>query len=270
MLFATAHAFANSIDQLKNPEQVWQFITRVAPNEAFSRASKDSGRSPVFQYRKLDLNGDGHTDLLVEDEYLFAIIDKGHNTYFIRQVGNVHFKCKLIRVDTLAATTVFIIQRSDAFDRNAQKYHSVPPDTLVYHFDAFIEFNPHPENAGFQMIRFKTNPCMGVCPVFDLSLKSDGHALIDAQKNCKVTGLFTAMIDQKILSEIEELVNYLPLGSIKNNYDDGWQKDRRADLELVYGDTIKKVTDYGMEGSFGLRQLYSLLARLVDEANWKK
>jgi hypothetical protein len=56
---------------------------------------------------------------------------------------------------------------------------------------------------------------------------------------------------------------------LKKSYAVRWTDDQTGTLTITYNNgKIKKISDYGMRGTHGLRYLYGLLISLRTNQNW--
>ena len=136
-------------------------------------------------------------------------------------------------------------------------------DTLIFKFGDFYEYNPSPDNFSIQAISISTTPCYGSCPIFELDIKGDGTANYDAQEYNDKTGKFKAIIDTASFSKLIQTINYIKLTSLKDAYRVHWTDDQTVTLEIKFNDAlVKKISDYGKIGTYGLQHLYSQLFAL--------
>ena len=144
-------------------------------------------------------------------------------------------------------------------------------DSLIYKFDYFIEYNPIINNINFDELVFKAVGCYGSCPIFDITLKADRRATFIAIAYNDKTGTFKSKIDKATFLQILETINYLNIQSLKEGYRVGWSDDRTVTLEIKYNNgQVKKITDYGASGTWGLQNLYNQLYTLRNSQKWRR
>jgi hypothetical protein len=136
-------------------------------------------------------------------------------------------------------------------------------------YGGFIEFNLHPNQIEFKQIKIMTSPCFGTCPIFELTINNNKQAVLNAKKYNKLTGVYKSNVDEKVFNDLVGLLNYLNIDSLKNNYAIGWTDNQSIDTEIEYNSSTKKIHDYGLEGSFGLKRLYQLLYKLKATQDWE-
>lgn len=167
--------------------------------------------------------------------------------------------------------------------------HKLVSKILDYQFDGLVEYNPNPSHHSIQKIEFKTDMCYGTCPVFTLELNKSGLSKFiaenynffkrddpDFEKKShkafkKGEGNFETKIKEADLQNLENLLNYLNFTELKENYAVNWTDSQTANLVITYNDgKIKKVEDYGLSGTYGLKVLYNLLFDVRFNQDWKK
>jgi hypothetical protein len=63
----------------------------------------------------------------------------------------------------------------------------------------------------------------------------------------------------------------LKLTSLKDEYSVNWTDDQTSTLEIKFNNgQIKRISDYGMIGTFGLEHIYDQLFALRKTQKWKK
>lgn len=131
--------------------------------------------------------------------------------------------------------------------------------------------------------------CYGTCPVFTLKLNKSGssefiaenyiffkHDDPDFEKKSqkafeKGEGTFKTGIKKADFQNLENLLNYINFPEFRENYAVNWTDSQTATLVITYDDgKIKKVKDYGLSGTYGLKRLYTLLFDMRFNQDWKK
>jgi hypothetical protein len=104
-----------------------------------------------------------------------------------------------------------------------------------------------------------------------MHLSGTGNLFYHAEFYNKLKGDFKSKITADRLSEIMNVLNYIKINGVDNDYRVLWTDDQTATLTIKFSDGHKKtITDYGMVGTFGLQKLYSLLFDLRDNQSWQK
>ncbi|MBS1561046.1 MAG: hypothetical protein JSS89_05535 [Bacteroidetes bacterium] len=143
-------------------------------------------------------------------------------------------------------------------------------DTLVYMFGDFVEYNKAPAHHAIGSISYRTGHCFGKCPVFDLKIKSDRSAILEAREFNDREGVFTATIDPSHFDQLVEILNYIDVATLDSSYSVPWTDAQSCVLTVTFEDgrTIK-IRDYGLLGTYGLQRTYRLLFDLRTNQVWK-
>ena len=260
----------NKIDELTTPRDVLQFVKKViGRNDQFREKTADSG-SVDFSFIKIDLNGDGLTDILINGEHLYAIVDQGgHNHFEEKPIGDWNMGCRLLSIDSTAKLPILVVQKNNDYDNQLGKNIIFTPDTLVYLYGGFIEYNPFPVQLDVSEIKISTSLCFGTCPVFELTINKKRQAVYNAKKFNGLAGIYETSLSQTTFTGLVGLLSYINPGSLKTSYQVGSTDHQTIELELHYNGLTRKIRDYGLEGTFGLQQLYRLLFRLRETEAWE-
>ncbi|QQL51392.1 DUF6438 domain-containing protein [Mucilaginibacter ginkgonis] len=229
-------------------------------------------------WSKCDLNGDGKTDLLAMPLWykieVFVAIDNGNSGYkLIRLSKEVFENCqfaKPIIVDQ--KLMVMFYGKSKVPGKLFGSYSEhIQVDTLIYKFSNFIEYHSKKVEYNVDTIIFHAGMCFGTCPSFLLKISKNGFAEYSAQYYNPTNGDFTGNLHKKKLRDILSLMDYIHLRDLKENYQVNWTDDKTYNLEIKFNDgSVKKISDYGGLGTFGLRALYAMLFELRSSTNWIK
>lgn len=155
---------------------------------------------------------------------------------------------------------------------------------LDYTFDSFIEYNPEPKKHQIEKIVYETGMCYGTCPMFKLELNADKISTFFAElynfsekipkgkrEMKKGEGRFETKISTETFDELTDILNYIDFPNLKNDYAVHWTDDHSSVLTVYYeGGKVKKIDDYGLSGTYGLKLLYKKLFELRFNQDWKK
>ena len=263
-----AVARANVIDGLQTRQDVERFLARKAGREFKgetifgSRPGRDSTDMPGWFY-KVDLDGDGLTDLVVNGLKFVVVMDRGDKGFWARTLGQQDLMdggLRLLAIDSVGAW------------KGLEVWNMVHKrrDTLVYHLGSFIEYNAHPlEHLDLVSLHFSAGGCYGTCPIFELQITGDGHITYHAERFNPIKGEFRGVIPEADLAWIKQLLTYLPLDRLDSSYAVQWTDDATVWLEMRYNGRVKRISDYGCQGTLGLSWLYGLLFALRDKVEWE-
>jgi len=286
---------ANAIDDLKTDSDVLNLLVKldtnflshgkpyieILPTNKLIPTLKcgDVARQwDVKTWEKVDFNLDSLTDLLVtvkngESAYVYAIIDNGHGALkLLRLSRGCSGDCQMAKPIVIDNKQMLLFySQKFRFDGNrfdfTKKVEQI--DTLIYLYDDFTEFSSKPANYDVKSIFIKTTGCYGTCPIFQLTVFADGNAVYNADQYNPKAGNFKGIISGDKVSQLFSLVNYIDIKKLKDDYEVSWSDDQTAYIKIEFSDgSVKAVNDYGMIGTFGLSNLYSLLFDLRNTERW--
>lgn len=290
--------FANKIDNLKTTNDVIEFVKTVYPEygiirdkdfkhgifdiESVDSIYKHLKCKKIFKideiknWQKIDINNDGLTDLIFISHYYGytqnVILDKGKDEFkLIRHIINFD-ECEYIKPIKVHDKNELQIRKVNLpfdFDDNIEKYTKI--DTLTYKYDFFIELNNKEiiDNK-IKSIEIETSFCFGTCPVFKLTINKNGLAEFDGIEYTKFKGKSKKQLDQTNIDEIFDLINYIEIKKLNDNYGVNYTDASTVTLDVFFEDgSIKKIKDYGLSGTYGLSALYSKLTKLGTETKWE-
>ena len=118
------------------------------------------------------------------------------------------------------------------------------------------------------------SPCFGACPTYKLEVTKDGKAYLDARNFLKndLKGKYTTKLNTAHLQRLSSELNNLEFPKLKDRYGDNRITDLPAtDLEIRYnGHFVKKIYDYGNQGTPALAKFYADVDSLVYAQQWQK
>lgn len=275
-----ALARANRIDNLQTDKDVANFFNSFLKKKAtrFTVPTTDyiwknsvpAMQAQVQNWQKADLNGDGHTDLLVNSflgEFRpFVILYENKRHFKVIELSYSMFDrddvAKLSEVNN--QPVILFYKKMFGEDRMGAN-----ADTLVYRFNGFVEYNPQPQHQQIAEINYRTGMCLGECPVFAINIKADGKATYTGGQYNEDFGDFYGQVAERDLKMFNEVIDYLDPKKLNNKYKVDWTDSPTCWLTVKFKDgTIKEIEDYGELGTFGLRRLYSIFAQFKVDQYW--
>lgn len=300
LLLLSNLTFGNTIDDLKTTKQVENFIKTV--NKDFAKVRLDFDRanfriesvdsiysnikcveifksSEIKNWEKIDINNDGLTDLLFIPHYFgysqYVIIDKGNESFQLIRLIDDFDSCefiKPIKVENKNQIWIIkVIMHPFGYVRKNTEEENVKIDTLTFRYNSFIELNNKKiKKLKIESIEVKTSGCFGTSPVLELRLDKNGKAEFNGLGYTKFIGKSTSTIDLTKMNEIMELINYIEIKKLKDEYSVNWTDDMTINLKIKFKDgLVKEINDYGLRGTFGLTALYNKLIKIGTETEWK-
>ncbi|MBC7525325.1 MAG: hypothetical protein H7239_12930 [Flavobacterium sp.] len=290
--------FGNKIDNLKTTKDVIEFVKTVHPEYGIIRdknfkygifdiKSIDSTYSQlkcreifkineIKNWEKIDINNDGLTDLIFISHFYGytqnVIIDEGKNGFkLIRNIINFD-ECEYVKPIKVQDKNELRIRKVNLpfdFDDDIEKYIKI--DTLTYKYDSFIELNNKViiDNE-IKSIEFKTNLCFGICPVYKLTINKNGQAEFIGIELTNFKGKSIKQLNQKNVDKIFNMLNYIEVKKFNDYYEVNYTDAPTVTLDIFFENgTVKKIKDYGLNGTYGLSALYSKLKELAEKTKWE-
>ncbi|GAA0549717.1 hypothetical protein LX66_4397 [Chitinophaga japonensis] len=268
-----ATGYSGPIDSLQTLEEVRRFITTLGGHVA-----------NVDTFLKTDLDNNGLADLIVKGDPLTIVMNSnsaGDKLHYVYPPGFAS-EYLLMGVDSSGGQQQLLLKTSkkkkylhysqkripennkDTALREAQ-----PIDTLVYRFNGFIEYNAAPPRYKIKSVRLATTTCLGTCPEYNLVVNSDRTADYNAGYYTGKSGHFTGIIDERSFNELMQLIDYIHVQSLSENYAIEATDYPTAILKVIFEDGQEKlIQDYGMRGTHGLRALYHFIDKLRSSQEW--
>ena len=293
----------NSIDSLQTTQQVEQWIRRTIRKNYFYPAfevdtllinygavcQQVCAGLPVRPYVKVDMDGNGYTDLLVyrrrhfgrgrSESELYLIKCYGPRSFVVEYVqGRGSGSCQAAAVVQLEGRPALIYQH-DVTPVGAEGFaeQMLPQtDTLVHRFGDLVEYNRQPEAAPFQRLEARFG--YDCCARFAITLFADRKVLYEETGQFfdyqilrrPPPEIFTSTLDSAAFEQIASLFQYIKPSGLAPDYAVNWTDAGTAWLSVAMQDgralTIK---DYGEQGTWGLSRLYALLAGLRTQQHWQ-
>ena len=268
---------AGEIDRLKTKRDVEQFVWKTFPalkKEALFAAAAEDTHALADGYFKLDLDGNGLTDLVVNGRYTIVVLDVGgHYTVFNmgRAGGDPGLFEELLAIDSVGHPNKLVVRRRKGVywrDLKPPEYHN---DTLVIHFGQLMEYNAHPdEGFRFERIRILTTRCFGHCPLFDMTIRSNRWTTYEAVEYNKQKGSFACFLPAPAYDTLMAILRYMPIDRMDTAFLVNWTDDQTVIVTFFFNGRARQIGDYGKLGTYGLQRLYALIFRWKDELEWKE
>lgn len=121
--------------------------------------------------------------------------------------------------------------------------------------------NPQPQ---FDQIVLSKSPCMGICPITNTIINSDGNVLFCVEPYVDIDRrYFTGKISKKHFLELEGNFNKIDFDSLKSSYISSWTDDETTTITfLKNGKIFKSVLDYGRRAPYLFTWAYVALQNL--------
>jgi hypothetical protein len=293
-LLSPLSLLANRIDALKTADDVERFVVSldtliqqyepkdycftVIPHQQLIGIFKNGKPAEIAQinsWQKIDLNGDGRTDLLVHANWfnkaVFVVMDMGagkYKDYRIRpHQGNNEGE---IAIPAHIGKQVCLLLNGNCCVGHDIGYCK---DTLVYKNEGFVEYEAHPARYEISKITFTANGCpMGECLRYKMQINEDKSARYVASSYIPNQGVFTGTVPPQVFVHMMDLLNYIRVKKIRHRFEDcsitdagGWS------LDILYKDGTKtNLYVYAEQAPYGLLAIEDIFAALRRLPNWEQ
>ena len=266
IFFLSVHQIqAQDIAAIQNADEINPFLSSHFSNETIETFGyHNTSEAHSSQWFKTDINMDGQLDLLVNGKISAAFIIKNDGVKFIPLFRFVPLDGEywFTSIDTTTSNTIIrITPRSKAI----QHYGS---DTIsvVYDDFGFIEHNKNSTDKAFKAFKMKVLPCFGSCETFIFSISEDGSVVNKSLDGDEINRI---KIPSNEANNFFEILNTLSLNSITQPVLPSDQRLAKVTLTYSNGNTYK-FEDYGLGGSFTLRNLYNRVNYIRNEYGLQK
>ena len=129
-------------------------------------------------------------------------------------------------------------------------------------------------NSNFQkldisQIKFKAAACYGECPIFEMTIASDGTAKYNAIKFNKLEGQFQSIIKKPQLDSLIKLIEKSNFLSLNKKYSTDWTDLPTYTLTISLKDgQSKTIEDYGLGGPEKLQNVFRQIFSLRESQDW--
>lgn len=245
-------------------------------------------------FYKTDFDKNGYTDLLVMGrwEYLvpgspnqkryienfYVIMNFGHKPAKVLNIGRGSILPILKKINGNNFLDLHRQVRDYDYSGSSVKVAHDSVTVLQWATIGFAEYNPTPKDYNIETIQFFRGPCFGHCPMYEFAIHKDGSALFYADQNnftdeyntCRSDVVYSSHIRVKDLSNLIYFLNYLDFPTLEHSFSIGGSDMSKALLIITYDNgKVKKISDYGLSGTYGLRTLYAFMQELRFNQKWR-
>ncbi|HSB94317.1 MAG TPA: DUF6438 domain-containing protein [Flavitalea sp.] len=118
-------------------------------------------------------------------------------------------------------------------------------------------------------IHFEAGGCLGECPIFSLTIYSNGTVIYHASMFNEKQGIFLSIIPKRKLARLTKAIS----DSVFFHLEDGYEAPCTCmptyilEVTLIDGQT-KRIEDYGPYGPYELQLLYKRMFRIRESHQW--
>jgi hypothetical protein len=286
----------NKIDNLKTTEDVVKFAKSIYPDFARNNFGELQIKSTnliiqelkkcdlykswnIKNWQKIDINNDGKTDLLFTAYWYsnysqYAIVESESGEYNLFNLSqNLEYACKIVKpivVNNRNELMIYNYKTNSEYVLQDKIIHFV--DTLTYKFNSFIEISKKNVTYDIEYIKYTSHNN------FEIEIDNNENAYyrclnvfnISNLKGDFYKGESRKKISPSYFKEMKNILEYINVQDLSNEYTIDGYDFSTAFLEIKFKDgSIKKIKDYGYQGTYGLNAVYSKLTKIALETIWQ-
>ena len=119
-------------------------------------------------------------------------------------------------------------------------------------------------------ISLKREPCFGICPVYEVILRSDGTATYTGRANVERIGRYRGLINQSEFLKIAEKVERQEFFKLRSKYAVPVSDLGAVIIKVVRRGRAKKVKNYGGAAPINLRVIEEAVDAAVERVKWEE
>ncbi len=279
----------NKVDEIRSTREIDSILFGIDSSRFydFHVAVKAQFNDPICQrlcdsfrlksWIREDFDNNGYTDLFCMGDLKsysrsLCIMDSGDNRFYLIWITkDFNSKCLFPVVHYIDECPGLIVNYKTNSERDFTRHKEDKADTLIFKFGDFIEYHKVPAEHIIERVEFAASGCWISCPEYKIIVNSNGMALYVALRNIKEIGSFEAAIDEKKCDELFSLLNYIDFASLDEHYQIDASDMQSSTLIINYdGGKIKRIYDYGLRGTYGLRRVNNIFYKLKEDQAWKR
>ncbi|MBF4508745.1 hypothetical protein IRZ83_18890 [Flavobacterium sp. JLP] len=286
----------NKIDALKITEDVVKFAKFINPDfaqENFGELQikptdlivKELNNCNLYKiwniqnWEKIDLNNDNKTDLLFTGYWYgsyrqYAIVYVESDKYKLFNLSeNIDIACKIVNPIVVDNKNELLVNNYKTDLETVYKLKMIHfADTLTYKFNYFIEKSKKAVNYDIQHIKFISENN------FEIEIDKNQNAHYTCLNVLNVShlkgnfykGESRKKIDKTIFNDISKLLEYINVSDLPNEFAIDGYDFSTVWLEIKFKNgTVKKIKDYGYQGTYGLNATYDKMKNIALQTDWK-
>lgn len=304
-LTAGTHTHSQSpVSKLNTDEAVDAFITSYSKQHNLRWTKVESDRLAPFlkgghpddiafgraitrkKWVKHDFNRDGKTDLVFSGRFACSLAcnvvafitsaDTLQHIFLTRQSFSYPHSISLVKKNG----EEYLVFGEILHDRSGKRWRErYVKDTLTFQFGGFMEYRPVQNTmVKFDSLLFRQRSPWATVMVPDISVYADGRFKYRQRRFVKgylnkghlIYETFSATLTPLQLDTLQSLVQQVGFNSMPDHYEFPDMTDLLTANTYVYFNNgiTKSVSDYGMQGTFGLQLLYRHINGLKRQAKW--
>jgi hypothetical protein len=205
---------------------------------------------------KIDLDRNGDTDLVIDARGALLVVMSFGNRYQLHRMdtGIEESATDLVSIDSVSQLRKLLVKKT-----------SRGVDTLVYRFNGFIEYTHEPDT--------NISPDSVVWSVYwngDLAERLKVYRNLSAsyttwpERSGGEVTIMNGIYLRKTYNQLVELLRYMRPHQMTKAYNNGWSHSDHCITDISINGNTVKIDDYGGDGTFGLRQLYTIMHQIRE------
>lgn len=273
--------YHNKIDDVKTADDIHRILIDIESrdsdfvataqaigiHESTKECKRINDSLGVRPWTRADLDGNGHSDLLAvgmkEDRFtVLCIMDSGRDHFYTAPLTTLDFQSSTYPVVRVINGQCAILYYSHRAKHSwIDTVYTLYVDTLIFRSGFLTEINLHPVERHISEISFSREGGWGADWV-SVFMDTSGPVSRDMYKTPEGKARFM---------ELSDLLNYSDFSHLDSSYTVQWTDDQTATLKITYdGGKVKKIEDYGLQGSFALMHIYDRLYDIYQECSRQK
>jgi hypothetical protein len=119
------------------------------------------------------------------------------------------------------------------------------------------------------LIYYQRGACFGMCPIFNLTIYNDGHAIYEGKNFVDHIGFYRANVDPAALQKITDVAGSIGYFSMEEKYDNPNVTDLPSTRTGIAKDGKLKMVTNRYKGPKSLLTLYNALDTMIIHTDWK-
>jgi hypothetical protein len=124
--------------------------------------------------------------------------------------------------------------------------------------------------ANDTVLFYHRGACFGMCPIFNLTVYADGHAIYEGRNFVDRIGLYQTKMDPAALQIITDKANSIGYFGLLDIYDNEHVTDLPSTITSIKKDGVLKSVRNRYKGPAGLKGLYDVIDQQIEKQSWEK
>ncbi len=117
---------------------------------------------------------------------------------------------------------------------------------------------------------YQRGACYGMCPIFNLTIYNDGHAIYEGKNFVDRIGIYRTTMDEAVLQKVTQAAESIGYFSFEDIYDNPHITDIPTTKTALRKDYKLKWVTNRYKGPAGLKVFYNEIDSIIEQHNWMK